>query len=713
MELITVALIGNDWNRGGGIEGSLNSVLFQNYSQIELFISMDELSAPVDEIINILNSNRKDNIVSLNLNFPKMCDGTIEHLTYVKNHMKGKWLLCLHNGEALYSTESLSLFADTGFASTINICNCGVFDKNDTYITTGFYVEDGVSSYSCENGCSLIGQCKGYGLVFERKFVQSKYFGVYDFQNDEFLSKIDLYLRKYKENFSICRYPIIKRKVYEHVNKEQQGLSKQQLEIWRNDLANGKIKLNYSRYISIYRLTTKSINNFNKSRLLDEIEKNIFYFNKKNDECLSMSSGDKAYAVYLSEIHDIFGSKFYLRKKHFKKLRDSLLFESRIKVVMVVNERSLWRSCYESVYKLLSKKEKYIVDVVYVPFTHPNKGEDIIKEQIAWTESGVKVYLHSEYDMAVEAPDFLIYCKPYDSAEKRWNIEETRKIVDKIIYIPYSMATMRAGEEIKRLMYKLPLQFWAWKYLSYSKEHLCQLKKYAYNQNNALAIGHPKFDITIDYMTEKEKTICDEILYKANGRKIFFLNTHFDINPDENRVDNAGTFLNIGIKLLKWLEVNEEYFIIWRPHPFFYPALEKALGLEAQTIWEDAKRSTNIYLDEYENQWPAIWLSDAMISDSSGVIETFVITNKPILMTVRKKSSANNIKYLYLADKFEEVVDFIVNIESGKDTMYEQRTGYVQDNYFLPVDTSVAELIVNEMENELKPDVWQKGKRIL
>lgn len=691
---------------GGDIENSLNSILLQDYPSIELFISMEDLGAPVSEIFNILNSNRKDNIVSLNLNFPKVCCGTIEHIKYVKKHMKGKWLLCLHPGEALYSATSLSFFVDTKTISTINICNCEIFGENDEYISSGFYVEDVISSYSHEDGQSLVSQCKGYGLIFERKFVQSRYFGVYSYQDDEFLSQINLYLTEIEEDFFICHYPVIKRRIYEP-DRKQDRKNKQQLEIWCNDLNQRQIKLNYSSYIFIFELIAKIYNatilsKQNKINLINEVEKNILYLLKKNDEYHCLSSGNKACAVYLSKIENILRCNFFLRNFILINFLNSLIFEPKIKVVMVVNEKSLWRSCYESVYKLLKSNVRFIVDVVYVPFLHPDKNEDMLLEQKEWYEESFKVYQHKEYDLAEESPDFLIYCKPYDTPVKRWNVEETRKIVDKIIYIPYSMATMRAGEEIKRLMYKLPLHFLAWKYLSYSREHLSQLKEHAYNKNNYLAIGHPKFDITKAYMTMNENVICSDILNKADGRKIFLWNTHFDIKLGENSKDRAGTFLLFGIQFLKWLEDNKDYFVIWRPHPFFYRAFIKALGVDAKAIWERAKKSSNIYIDEYENQWPSLWLADAMISDSSAIIESFIITGKPILITVREKELLSSSFQLYVAERFEEVIQFLNDINLNKDFMYKQRMNYINSNYFIPKTGTVAELLLSEIEKEMK-----------
>ena len=44
-----------------------------------------------------------------------------------------------------------------------------------------------------------------------------------------------------------------------------------------------------------------------------------------------------------------------------------------------------------------------------------------------------------------------------------------------------------------------------------------------------------------------------------------------------------------------------------------------------------------LYLDTQISQWPAVFASDLLVSDLSGIIESYLLTNKPIAVTTRGK----------------------------------------------------------------------------
>ena len=203
-------------------------------------------------------------------------------------------------------------------------------------------------------------------------------------------------------------------------------------------------------------------------------------------------------------------------------------------------------------------------------------------------------------------------------------------------------------------MYRLPMHFIAWKQLVYSRAYERLLEENAYSANNLLLIGHPKFDIKENDFTAEEKRVFNIIRKNAKNRKIFMWNTHFAI--DKRDQEGAGTFLYYGLEFIKYVLKRNDIYLIWRPHPLFLETIKRAdMDMQAEEIFDLVEKSENLYFDIGKSQWPAVFASDVLISDASGVVESYMITRKPIILTLRENQQNMLNDVVYRAADFKEL----------------------------------------------------------
>ena len=630
--MISICILGK--YREDDLIYALNSVVNQDYSDIELIITMNELEMPTCAVINSLNGNRRKNLKNVLIN---RCEklSRQEHMDYISKHMNGDWLLCLWDGGALYSKDCLS--------KCIEKCN-----KDDFVIGINALYKD------TEN---YVGNQKG-GFIFPATYAKSNYFKQLNLDK-----AIELQTRRYVKNEGLnlryCNVPLIKSYVNLRVisNKEySKKVLAENVDKWSTQVKTASIQLNFSGYIEISRyltsyFTTKGYKRTEK--LLKWIDDKLEYIIMKQKGGLwEIKDSDKALICHLWEVKKYCAKlhKKYLIKEYLEKVNHS----SQKKAVLVVSEFYLWHSCYKSVYDELLERN-YKVDIVYVPFEHNTIKVDIEESLSEWRNSGYLIQIGKNYNISSNNPDIIFFCKPYDVVDEKWCIKEIEKVIDKIVYIPYCMATMRVDEEIRRLMFQLPMHYIAWKQVVYSKVYSDMIDRYSYNANNKLLIGHPKYDITIKDFSQDEKNLYDTIIENAGGNTIILWNSHFAIG--ETGDEEIGTFLNMGMRFLELIaNTDEKMYVIWRPHPMFWKVISQFTLCEKMDMYINiAVKKKKLYVDKGSSQWPAIFAADILVSDPSSLIESWIIYNKPVILTTNNKKKMPMDNVIYHATTLEEL----------------------------------------------------------
>lgn len=666
--MITIALTGI--YKKNDLQYAINSIMGQENSDIELIISMNELDISVCEVINTINGNKSDNIKRVLINTVKKGKPYV-HMKYISSHISGERLLCLWDGTALYEKNVLEKISAGGYDKETFIECINVLYKLNT---------------------EYVGEEKG-GILFPKQFVKSDFFC-----NLDLTKNIKKQIVRQNILWKECDVLLLKTyTVYKTINYDKQvnNVLHENLHIWENKIKKGALKVNYSGYIELcHYIDTKEESNDKPEMTIDEFIKYIIM--KQNGGKWEIKESDKALIYHLLQIRRRKYNR-YAKKRYIKRVE----YIHKKKVVLVVNEYSLWKSCYKSIYDTLIIND-YYVDIVYVPFKHNKIEIDLECKLEEWRQSGYPFSMGKDYNISLESPDIVFFCKPYDVADDMWCIHEIEKVIRRIIYIPYIMATMRPGKEIKRLMFQLPMHYIAWKQLIYNKNHKQMLETYSYNSKNELLIGHPKYDVVFEDFTKEEKKLYNSIKECASNKKIVLWNSHFAIDLED--ADGAGTFLNFGIQFLERIlrEGNtKDYFVLWRPHPMFWDSIKKNPRInQINDLIKKGIDTGRLYVDRTNSQWPAIFASDILVSDSSSLIESWIIYNKPLILTLRKSMATLLDNILYKAMSLNELEQAIHSIIENGDELYDIRRKWVSENYYLQDGyKGTAKKLFEEIEN--------------
>lgn len=448
-------------------------------------------------------------------------------------------------------------------------------------------------------------------------------------------------------------------------------------------------------------------------KILDEDQKEMIskceqeqveLLEKTKNSLWGLTVSQQEYLKQLNEIIEI--NKKLFKKQKLKKKRKWLSqhVDNKIRIVFFCYEFQTFPT-FQSVYEKIKNDDRFICDLVHVPFYHVDKNYDEEQEMKDYRKNGYsEVIKSSEYDLVKHSPDIAFFLKPYDLIPKEFYIDEMEKVIEKCIYIPYGME-IGATRESMRYQFQLPLHDKAWFCISYCENHYQLSKKYSKQKGkNYWLIGHPRMDlIHLDLSKERD---YQKILTKAKGRKIFMWNSHFTIEEG----DNWGTFKTFGMEILRFFAKNKNLFLLYRPHPLLEEALKREYKDNPEILEEYqsllSNNKDNIYLDTSGNYLIAMHLADALISDANSFVPEFLIYNKPVIYTRKENTTGfKNQKLenmLYVCHSKEEIFQYINQLSENKDKLKKQRNKQVKKLFKYDPKVSVADKIINRIVKEFE-----------
>ncbi|MDD6223633.1 MAG: CDP-glycerol glycerophosphotransferase family protein [bacterium] len=449
--------------------------------------------------------------------------------------------------------------------------------------------------------------------------------------------------------------------------------------------------MNYTYYLKI-----KNILKNSKIDINQEIEKEKQKLSLVKKESLwGLTKSQKEYLSELIKISDANESFFrYLKLKKIMKMLTKKC-DKKIRIVFFCYEYQTFPS-FQSTYDKMKKDNRFVCDLVHIPFYHIDKKYNEELELKDYIKNGYSEIIKStEYDLVTKSPDIAFFLKPYDLIPKEYYIDEIKQVINKSIYIPYGME-VGAAKESARYQFQLPLHDEAWMCISYCKEHYKRACKYSKQKGkNFQLIGHPRMDL-IHYNFTDDKDY-KRIKKKAKNRKIFMWNPHFTIEDG----DNWGTFKMYGLDVLKYFANHKELFLLYRPHPLLKEALQKECDsntlLKYQQLLMDNK--DNIFTDESGNYLVSMHIADVLISDANSFVPEFLIYNKPVIYT--KKPNTSGFKntelesMVYTCNCKQDIFSNISNLNKNIDKLKLKREKDIKDIFKFDENIYVADKIIS------------------
>lgn len=355
---------------------------------------------------------------------------------------------------------------------------------------------------------------------------------------------------------------------------------------------------------------------------------------------------------------------------------------SGIKVVFFCREYHLWSSV-QTLYESMQKNGRTNPVLVYVPGFHINADAEKVKRGIEdYKGHGYKIVLCDEYDIKEKKPDIAVFNLPYSNTREDCTVDYVSKYVRRCIYVPYGYYLNTTWDGLLRMRYKIAMIYLAWIVFWGDQSELDFAKRYAWNKGiNFAAVGLPRMDLIRELSVNSYPEYADHIRTLAKGRKVILWNTHHSMNSDEVCWSSWG---KMGNQILDFIQKGcEDIFVVWRPHPLFYGAIEKRMGKdEADLFWEKVKAVENIYIDEKETYLYGFSVADIMLSDASSMAKEFLYTGKPVVVTMSEEGIIENIhpyECLYLCNSMAEVAEILTNLVNGIDRKAAARTEYLDD----------------------------------
>ena len=359
----------------------------------------------------------------------------------------------------------------------------------------------------------------------------------------------------------------------------------------------------------------------------------------------------------------------------------------------------MWPSL-ESVSMARKDDPRFEAQVVYLPCQHPNKSTDL-GEYDAYIKRGIPVIRHDAYDLTQEAPDVVVYCKPYDEIlPKKFAAFEVEKIVDRMVYIPYGM---ELSTRLYRYGYQQYLHYSAWRHIVYGEGVLKHGMQHGYrNGENIVAWGHPKADL---YRPERQWPIPKAWEEKIKGRRVLLWCPHHTVKPGPEKVS---TFIEFHEAVFRAVEKHPDLVLLWRPHLMMFGALVNNgfyTQEEMDRFAQGKYTKENIILDTAEDYGAAVDVSDGLITDGTTFALEYLYTEKPYMVTTLDMSSFYEPEVmedaLYIGKNEEAIEEFVDLVSRGEDPKREKRLAWKRKTVFMPEQGTVGQHIAQQIIDTL------------
>lgn len=352
--------------------------------------------------------------------------------------------------------------------------------------------------------------------------------------------------------------------------------------------------------------------------------------------------------------------------------------KTEIEIVFMPYKASMWDSL-DSIYREAESDPDCTCKVVPIPYYEKDARGQITRFCYEGNQlpKDIQTIPFELYELEKNQPDIIYIHNPYDQyntltmVNPRFFSDNLSKYTDMLVYVPYFIA----GSSETSVMSILPAYKQVTKIIVQSDDQKNTFVVNGLEDNKVLNLGSPK----IDAMHRAIKTRSEVPLYWShiiNGKKVFLFNTGIaDLLSTSTWFEQIEQIINFFI-------AHEQYALIWRPHPLTEITIQTMRPniLEEYTQLQDKlKRATNIIVDNSNDIYQAVSVSDALISDYSSVMLQYIVTEKPVLGLINENMTESDRYYYgdYLGCYFTShgmaVSQFVEMIENDCDIKREER----------------------------------------
>ncbi|CEP84916.1 CDP-glycerol glycerophosphotransferase family protein [Paraclostridium sordellii] len=357
--------------------------------------------------------------------------------------------------------------------------------------------------------------------------------------------------------------------------------------------------------------------------------------------------------------------------------------ETQIEVVFMPYKVSMW-DCMESVWEEAKNDPDCDCYVVPIPYYELDSEGNISKKCYEGNEFSKDIHItpYDLYDLENKQPDVIYIHNPYDECnmltriESRYFSGNLSKYTNMLVYIPYFVAGSFINTSDPSSLSDTPGVLNATKVIAQSDIDRQVYISNGHNPNKILNLGSPKFDATI-LSLKKSFEGSERWNDIISNKKVILLNTGIT-----NLLQDGKKWIYDMDMILDTFAKYDSCSLIWRPHPLTTVTIktmrQDIIGLFNKFL-DKIAYSKNIIIDLNSDVYPAISVSDALISDYSSVMFQYMVTEKPVLgiidETLIKEDNLYSVDYLgiYLINRGTSISDFIEMVINEEDPKKDER----------------------------------------
>ena len=316
---------------------------------------------------------------------------------------------------------------------------------------------------------------------------------------------------------------------------------------------------------------------------------------------------------------------------------------TQIKTVFMPYKIQMWGTL-ASIYEAAALDPDCIAQVVPIPYRPLHNGpkgleagELIDEGPQFWGK--VPIIPYTKYDLEKEMPDVIFLHNIYDNyntltqVEPAYHTSHLRQYADMLVYVPYFVSPFfvpQPGDP--EFWFGLPSLKNVDK-VALAGEFLTEpAVRFGLPREKLLPLGSPKLDSVVRAL--RSPPPCPkEWSERLENRTVFFLNTLYHV----------GGVLNVLERVLNLPVQFPNAAVIWRPHPLTeafirqkYPQYEPHYRALIEKIRRGEGPARHIVLDESPDYLQAMTRADVMLSGSSSLLNTFLLTEKPVIFLDRE-----------------------------------------------------------------------------
>lgn len=369
---------------------------------------------------------------------------------------------------------------------------------------------------------------------------------------------------------------------------------------------------------------------------------------------------------------DLADIRFSLRKNRFKD-------NEKVKIVLLYQMPSMWPS-WESFYQSCEKDDRIEIKVLFLNELIGGKSrlenaEEFLKER------NVPCTKFEDFDLENYHPHVLFIQTPYDESQRiraHWSAR-IKSLGIRVCYIPYGIEITDMPEAHNE-QYNTDGLINCWRIYTFSESIKREYFKHSLNGGAVRALGLPKFDSI--YHKEQFK-LNEEIIEKANGRKIILWKLHFPKAYKDNGKETLVTpDFEEYINFAKKMDMFENVFFVFMPHPLFREKCgDENRQKQALTLFSIVENCSNVYVDMADDYRNSLFNAQGIIIDRSAVMVEagavgvpVLFMSNPALIEPKPEAITPLIESYYQGNSAQDMISFVEMCSQNQDPKQEERS---------------------------------------